>query len=272
MHPLTVAAVQAEAVPGDVAANAATAARLVRSAGARVVVFPELFLCAYHPPTLRSAAAAWVAADARRIVADLRLAPLVGAARAAGAVVVVGAAVRHADGRPGCAALVVDRSGVVHAAYDKQHLSGAEEQELFVPGDRGTVLEVDGWRLGLSVCYDGAVPEHAAAAARAGAHGYLCATAYFAGAEHRRDVRYPARALDNALYVVFANAVGGAAPYACVGGAAVYDPAGRLLDRGPAAGESVVTAVLDPARTRPAGSMPVDGPGASAEPPRTLTG
>ncbi|MET8067892.1 nitrilase-related carbon-nitrogen hydrolase, partial [Micromonospora sp. NPDC005313] len=52
-RPLTVAAVQAEPVPGDVAGNAGAAARLVgRAEGARVVVLPELFLPAYHPPTL----------------------------------------------------------------------------------------------------------------------------------------------------------------------------------------------------------------------------
>ncbi|HEX7746646.1 MAG TPA: nitrilase-related carbon-nitrogen hydrolase, partial [Micromonosporaceae bacterium] len=54
--PLTVAAVQAGPVPGELATNAATAGRLVgraADAGATVVVLPELFLPAYHPPTLR---------------------------------------------------------------------------------------------------------------------------------------------------------------------------------------------------------------------------
>ncbi|MET8467761.1 nitrilase-related carbon-nitrogen hydrolase, partial [Micromonospora zamorensis] len=53
--PLTVATVQATPAPGDVAGNAVTAADLVRRAGdqgARVAVLPELFLCAYHPPSL----------------------------------------------------------------------------------------------------------------------------------------------------------------------------------------------------------------------------
>ena len=47
---LRVAAAQAESVPGDLAANVATAVPLVEQAadrGARVVVLPELFLTGY---------------------------------------------------------------------------------------------------------------------------------------------------------------------------------------------------------------------------------
>ncbi|SCL24273.1 nitrilase-related carbon-nitrogen hydrolase [Micromonospora inyonensis] len=50
---LTVAAVQADPVPGDVAGNASSAARLVRRAvdsAARLVVLPELFLPATLDP------------------------------------------------------------------------------------------------------------------------------------------------------------------------------------------------------------------------------
>ncbi|MEE3917811.1 carbon-nitrogen hydrolase family protein [Micromonospora sp. BRA006-A] len=93
----------------------------------------------------------------------------------------------------------------------------------------GATLEVDTWRLGLGVCYDGCFPEHARAAARDGAHGYLCPSGYLAGSAHRRDLYYAARALDNTMYVVFANAVGGADPWRFNGG-------GGVRPGGPAAG------------------------------------
>ncbi|SDZ11183.1 Predicted amidohydrolase [Micromonospora pattaloongensis] len=253
---------QAEPVPGDLTGNAATAARLVHraaDAGAAVVVLPELFLPAYHPPTLRADPdGTYLAADETRRVADARLDPLATAARDRGVVVVVGAAVRHHDGRPACASLVVDRAGGIAAAYDKQHLWGPDENELFAPGRRGATLAVDGWRLGLGVCYDGCFPEHGRAAAASGAHGYLCPSGYVVGSEHRRDLYYAARALDNTMYVVFANAVGGAEPWRFNGGAAVYDPEGRPLVRGGDSGEAVLVAVLDPAElaaTRAAHSM-----------------
>ena len=119
------------------------------------------------------------------------------------------------------------------------------------------------WRLGLGVCYDGCFPEHARAAAGDGAHGYLCPSGYLAGSEHRRDLYYAARALDNTMYVVFANVVGGADPWRFNGGAAVYDPEGRPLARGADTGEDVLVATLDPdalAATRTAHTMLLDRP------------
>ena len=265
MEPLRVAAIQAEPVPGDVAGNAVTAARLVDRAageGARVAVLPELFLPAYHPPTLRADPSTDLTADAAGgPIDDARLDPVRAVARERAAVVVVGAAVRYADGRRTCAAVVVGRDGTATAAYDKQHLWGPDENALFTPGDAGAAIEVDGWRLGLAVCYDGCFPEHGRAAAAAGAHGYLCPSGYVEGSAHRRDLYYAARALDNTMYVAFANAVGGAAPWRFNGGAAVYDPQGRPVARAADEGEAIVAATFDPASlaaTREAHSMLAD--------------
>ncbi|MFI6267142.1 carbon-nitrogen hydrolase family protein [Micromonospora sp. NPDC051006] len=261
---LTVAAVQAEPVPGDVAGNAVSAARLVARCaeqGARIAVLPELFLPAYHPPTLAADPAGTdVVTDEDRTVDDGRLTPLREAAVAGGVTVVVGAAVRHPDGQRTISSLVVGRDGEVRVGYDKQQLWGGE-RELFSPGTRGATLLLDDWRLGLGICYDGCFPEHGRAAAADGAHGYLCPSGYLAGSAHRRDLYYPARALDNTMYVVFANSVGGADPWRFNGGAAVYDPEGRPLARGADTGEQVLVATLDPAQlaaTRAAHSMLAD--------------
>ncbi|WP_174537656.1 carbon-nitrogen hydrolase family protein [Micromonospora chalcea] len=263
-RPLTVAAVQAQPVPGDVAGNARAAARFVaRAEGARVVVLPELFLPAYHPPTLGADPEGTdVAADADGRIADPRLDPLRTAAAEAGAAVVIGAAVRHPDRRRTISSLVVDRAGTVTAVYDKQQLWSGE-REMFDAGRRGATLDVDTWRFGLGVCYDGCFPEHARAAAGDGAHGYLCPSGYLVGSEHRRDLYYAARALDNTMYVVFANVVGGADPWRFNGGAAVYDPEGRPLARGADTGEDVLVATLDPealAAIRAAHTMLLDRP------------
>ena len=221
MTVLRVATGQAESVAGYVATNVATAVTLVEKAGdegARVVVLPELFLTGYAPEV-------WTHEHSLSLD-DERLAPLSEAATRHGLVIVVGAAVRRALDESTLSVLVVDPDGVVTAPYDKQHLF-SDEARFFAPGDHGTTIAVDGWDLALGICYDGCFPEHAVAAAADGAVAYLCPAAYVVGSEHRRDVYYAARALDNGMYVVFSGLTGRCGEASFNGGSAVYDPEGR---------------------------------------------
>ena len=220
---LTLASGQAESVAGDLAANAKTAAELVRGAGGRgaeVVVLPEAFLTGYDVD---------VFAGPLPSLVDLPLEPIRDAARETGAVVVVGSALA-AEGVVTLSSIVVGPDGSVDVPYDKQHLDG-DERRFFTAGDHGASLRVRGIELGLSICYDGCFPEHARAAAADGAAGYLNSAAYFTGAEHRRDLYYPARAVENGLYVVFAGLTGRCGSSEFSGGSAIYDPEGRPLER-----------------------------------------
>jgi len=249
---LRVAAAQAVSVSGDVAANVATAVGLVTTAaerGARIVVLPELFLTGYDPD-------AWSHESALALDDD-RLDALREVARARQVVVVASAAVRRAldpstgSGRRSTtlSLVLVDPAGEVSAPYDKQHLCGAE-RDFFTAGDHGASLAVDGWQLGLGICNDGSFPEHAVAAATDGATAYLCPSAYFRGAEHRRDLRYASRALDNGIYVVFSGLPGTCGAYEFCGGSAIYDPEGRVLERVAEESPAVVVADLDPDEVR----------------------
>ena len=247
---LRVAAAQAASVPGDVPANVATAVALTRVAadrGARVVVLPELFLTGYDETV-------WKPEHSLDLDDDVPapLAPLAQVARERAVVVVASGAVRRvstsstAPDRHTLSVVVAAPDGSITAPYDKQHLSGSEG-DFFAPGDHGATLVVDGWDLGLGICYDGCFPEHAAAAAAGGATAYLCPAAYFVGAEHRRDLYYAARALDNGIYTVLAGLTGACGSWKFSGGSAVYDPEGRPVGRVGAEDPAVVVADLDPA-------------------------
>jgi predicted amidohydrolase len=243
---LTVAAAQAEAVAGDLAANVGTASGLVREAadrGARVVVLPEAYLTGYDLD---------VFAGPLPSLVDLPLDALRDAARDTGTVVVASSALA-AEGIATLSSVVVHPDGAVDVPYDKQHLDG-DEATYFTPGDHGASIRVDGLELGLSICYDGCFPEHARAAAEDGAVAYLSSSAYFAGAEHRRDVYYAARAVENGMYVVFAGLTGRCGSRDFSGGSAVYDPEGRPLVRlGAEPGVAVAdldTDVVDATRAR----------------------
>jgi predicted amidohydrolase len=250
--PMRLAVVQTEATPGAVADNSRRAAGSVADAaarGARVVLLPELYLCAYDLPTLAAAPAdCEVATDESGVITDGRLEPLAEVAALTGTLVLTGAATRRPDGRLANSVVAVEPSGAVSAVYDKQHLWHADEARLFTAGEAGAALEADGWRLGLSVCYDMSFPEHAREAALSGAHAYLCLGAFASGNEHRAAVYLAARALENTVYSVFANPVGGPATRPTRGGSVVYAPDGTLVAGAGTDKEGTILADLDPSR------------------------
>lgn len=211
---MKIATGQYPSVVGDVEQNVATAVEAVAAAaGARVLVMPELFLTGY---TMASHA---ICTD------DPRLAPLDDAATQAGMTVLVGAALRGPR-RPTISLLAIG-NGVRHV-YDKLHLCGTE-QDHFAPGERPVVIEIDGWKLGLAICYDGCFPEHARAVADAGADAYVASVAYYVGSAHRRELYYRARALDNGFFCIVSGLSGCCDDADFDGGSAIIDPEGRVL-------------------------------------------
>jgi predicted amidohydrolase len=253
LQPLRVAAVQAVAVAGEVETNVATAVAWVRKgaeAGASLVVLPELFVPGYDPETLTARPG-----ECDVTPEDPRLEPLRAAALAGGVTVLVGASVRQPDGRRTLSMLAVDASGGCTVPYSKQHLWDAE-RGIFEPGVEGASLRLGEWPVGLGICYDGCFPEHARAAADDGALVYVCPSAYVVGSEHRRDLYYAARAIDNGFYVVFAGLVGDCGSLSFSGGTAIYDPQGRPVARVTASREDDRRAVVGGG---PSSQKPVEG-------------
>ncbi|BCB83649.1 carbon-nitrogen hydrolase family protein [Phytohabitans suffuscus] len=221
-EPLTLAVAQPHVVSHDLAANVATHAAVVRAAGARVVVFPELSLTGYE-------------LEASTVdITDPRLGPLVEACASAGALALVGAPV---DG-PHIAMLAVDAGGVA-VAYRKVNLGG-DETARFVPGGGPVAIDVDGWRLGLAICKDTGVPRHAADTAALGIDMYVAGVA-----EDRPDVlaeRAHRTATAHGVWVAVASFAGptGGGFDTTAGRSTVVDPSGVVVARaGAEPGESV---------------------------------
>jgi predicted amidohydrolase len=217
--PLTIAVAQPRCDPYDVAANAEAHAATVRSAGARVVVFPELSLTGYE-------------LDAPAINADdPRLLPLREACAKTGSLALAGAPVQGEEGHVYLGMLAVERGGAF-VAYRKMWLGGAEPGR-FTPGERPAVLEVDGWRLGLAICKDTGIPQHAADTAALGIDVYVAAVL-----EHREDAAIPEErarriATTHRVWVAvasFAGSTGGGYSDAA-GGSGIWSPDGVLVAR-----------------------------------------
>ncbi|MEV6670015.1 carbon-nitrogen hydrolase family protein [Streptomyces sp. NPDC051162] len=259
--PLTVAAGQATCTALDIPANVAAAADLVRRAagqGADLLVLPELFLTGYEP--------SGIAADpGNRTLspADPRWDPLAAVCAETRTAVVAGAPTRDPEsGHLHISAQVLGRDGRFAARYDKQHVTPGERAAGFTPGARGCTVTLDGWRLGLGICWDSGYPEHARAAALDGCHAYLVGAMFGrGGGAHQRATIFPARALDNAGYVLLANHSGPSGSYHGCGGSAVWNPDGTLLVDAGTADPGLATARLDPealARSRAGNPVLVD--------------
>jgi predicted amidohydrolase len=238
---LRLAVAQPSVAPGGVAANAALAAELIdraAGAGADAVLFPELFLCGYELGLLDQPAAVDVRVD------DPRLDPVAHACRAGSVAAVVGASLADA-GRRTISSIVFGGGGDVIAVYDKMHLDSTERL-LYSPGERPCTVTVRGWRLGLAICYDVSFPEHARAYALAGADAYLCSGAFFVGhSSLRRDIYFPARALENTMYVAFSNFPAASSGPGYCGRSAVYGPDGAAVAEAGADESGLVIAELD---------------------------
>jgi predicted amidohydrolase len=183
-------------MPYDVAVNAVTHAATVRSAGARVVVFPELSLTGYE-------------LDAPAVtVGDPRLTPIVDACAEVGSLALVGAPVYGEAGRSHIAMLAVDGTGVT-VAYHKSYLD-TTEADRFTPGSTPAVIVVEGWRLGLAICKDTGIPGHASDTAALGIDAYVAATLMFAHETPIQDERARRIATDHGVWVAVASFAGSA--------------------------------------------------------------
>ncbi len=227
---LVIAVAQPRCVSFDVAANALTHAATIRAAAARVVVFPELSLTGYEleAPTIDHS--------------DPRLAPIAAACAETGSLALVGAPVAGQAGRPHIALLAVDGSGV-SVAYRKTWLGGAEP-DRFAPGDGPAVLEVDGWRLGLAICKDTGVPQHASDTATLGIDAYVAGTCESAEDAARQDERARRIATDHDVWVAFASFAGptGGGYTDTAGGSGIWSADGAVVvQAGSGAGEVVRT-------------------------------
>lgn len=225
-EPLSVAVAQPRIVAHDLAANIATHAAVVRAAGTRLVVFPEMSLTGYELE------ASTVDVD------DPRLAPLVEACAESGAVALAGAPIAG----PHIAMLAVDGAGV-SVAYRKINLAG-DEPARFVPGDKPAVIEVDGWRLGLAICKDTGVPRHAAETAALGIDAYVAGVA-----EDRPDVlaeRAHRTATTLGVWVAVASFAGptGGGFDTTAGRSTVVSPAGEVVARASAEPGDLARATL----------------------------
>lgn len=112
----------------------------------------------------------------------------------------------HVDGTLQLTTHFVDEQGQRLARYARVHLATAAEREVFTPGDQPpAAFEYRHMLLALSSGYDAQFPENARAAAKSGAGILLVPAAAERDAPGIALKMLPTRAMENGIYVLWAN-------------------------------------------------------------------
>jgi NAD+ synthase (glutamine-hydrolysing) len=240
--PLRLALAQLDLVVGDIPGNEERLREYLaraREAGAQLAVFPELAVTGYPPEDLllkrhflldARAALERIAQDAREIVAIVGYPEL-------------------AEDVYNAAAVLAE--GEVKATYRKVFLPNYgvfDEQRYFRPGICGGVVDLDGVRVGLTVCEDVWEPGPPLTdEAFAGAALIVNASAspYHAGKGHDRELMFAQRARDSLAVVAYCNLVGGQDELVFDGHSLVVDHHGRTLARAAQFAEELLVVDVD---------------------------
>ncbi len=212
-------------------------AQRARAEGADVIVTPEMTLGGYNVGPDRSAelaASAGELKDALRAIAKTHEIALV-----------VGLALPGPD-RPYNGVIVLDAAGAERHRYHKTHLYGDVDRTQFAAGAAlSGVFELNGWSIGLAICYDIEFPEVARALALQGADLMLVPTANMIPFDGVPTRLVPARAEENAIYIAYANYIGTEGDFDYGGLSCICGPDGNDLARAARDAPDLLFATLD---------------------------
>ncbi len=250
MKACTVAAVQIAVEPNDVEANIAKGLQWLETAvneyDADLVVFPESITTGFTP-------AISIEELTTRLdtIPGRTTAPIQDAAATHGVVIVWPTYEPAPDSeRPGVynSSVLIDADGSIAGVYRKSHPFPTERVGgggWTLPGDRAEVYRTAVGKIGMMLCYDGDFPELARILAIKGAEIVVRPSALLRSFEIWSMTNH-ARAYDNHVYIVAANAVGpDAGGHYYFGHSMIVSPIAQqlALARG---GEEIVAATLDP--------------------------
>ena len=218
---MKIAIAQTRPVKGDLSSNLKQHTQFVQLAvsnNADAIIFPELSLTGYEP-TLAKALATHPN--------DSRLDALQTLSNAHQITIGVGLPIQGNRGL--CISLVIFQPHQARCTYSKKYLH-PDEEAFFVSGPNFPVLTINHIPVGLAICYELSIPEHAAAAYEHGAQLYVASVAKTLDGVNRASQRLAAIAREYATPVLMANCVGPADDFESAGGSAVWNPEGKQLD------------------------------------------
>ncbi len=249
-QPTTVALIQMDVGPERADNLARARALLARAAkrGAQICCLPELFsyMGSFHDPNA-------VAEDER----GPTLTMLRTAAREHRMTIVGGSVLmRQRRGLPRNTCFLLDRNGRIRAHYSKLHLFDIEvkdrirflESRFMQAGTHATVAKTPAGVAGFAICNDLRYPELFRKMITAGARIIFLPAAFtkFTGRDHWLALTR-VRAIENQCFLIAVNQSGRNVDHVRFFGSSVaIDPWGKVIAEGPAQGDAIVMAQIDP--------------------------
>ena len=139
---------------------------------------------------------------------------------------------KKSDGSLVNACPVINRKGELVCTYEKNHLFsyyGSDEGNYITVGESSVVVELDGVKIGLSICYDIRFPEIYRAYRKAGADILVNMAAWGATKKIPWDSMTTSRAVENQTYFVALTQTGKIRDGANLGHSMILDYKGDIL-------------------------------------------
>ena len=213
---------------GEVEKNFFTAEKLIEQAkNSDVIILPELWTTGYYPTPIKNFSD-FEGERTRNFICGLSKKFKVN--------IVAGSVIVEDGGKFFNRCFVSNRQGKIISIYDKTHLfSYADEGKIFTAGKNFSVFEIDGVKCGAVICYDLRFPEFIRKLTLQGIEILFCPAAWSLKRLYPRQILTKARAIENQIFVVFANSSGKSE---------IINPRGEIISE-IESGEKILTAEID---------------------------
>lgn len=186
---------------GKIKENFDTAEKMIEQAkNADVLILPELWSTGYYPIPVENFADV-DGENTTKFICQL--------AKKFDVNIIAGSVIVEVDGKFFNRCIISNRNGEIIALYDKVHLfSFANEEKIFTAGKNFSVFEIDDVKCGIIICYDLRFPEFIRKIALSDIEILFCPAAWSLRRLIPRQILTKSRAIENQIFVVFANSAG----------------------------------------------------------------
>jgi predicted amidohydrolase len=222
---------QTKPVKGDIQRNIGSHKKLIdlaASQGAGIIIFPELSLTGYEPTLAKELA---TTQDDERFndfqkISDSRQ-------------IVIGVGVPTKCSEGICISTILFQPGKSRQTYSKEYLH-ADEEPFFVSGRNSDLINVDGIKIALSICYELSIPSHSENAFKQGAEIYIASVAKFVNGIDRAIKTLAEIAGKFSMTVLMSNCVGQSDGHDCAGKSSVWNSKGLLVGQQDDSNEGII--------------------------------